>query len=246
MEIAPHIFAVMAVVVLLAYITFGVSGFGSSLIIVPILAHLLPLPIVVPICLLLDFSASLLTGTRFRRNVQQREIGVLVPFGFLGTIIGVVLLVNLPREAALLVLGALILAYGAYNFFKHEHVRQISRRWAIPAGLLGGTVGGMFGTGGPVFVIYLSRRLSDTAQLKANLAAIFTLQTAVRIVIFLISGLLLQPTVLVTALVLFPVMLLGLLIGNRLHASLSRAHIMQVVSVLLVVSGITLIGRALT
>lgn len=245
MDIAPELFLLAAGVVLLAYVIFGVSGFGSALINVPVLAHFLPLQTVVPLALLLDFSASLLTGTRFRRSVHGREIGVLVPFGILGTILGVILLVNLPREAALLALGALILCYGVYNFFRHEHATRISRRWAIPAGLLGGTIGGMFGTGGPVFVIYLSRRLTDTAQLRANLAAIFTLQTAARIVIFLISGLLLQLTVLLTALALFPVMLLGLRLGNLLHARLSRMRIMQVISALLILSGITLIGRAL-
>mgnify|MGYP001619021539 FL=1 len=51
--------AASVAILLLAYFIRGISGFGSGLIAVPLLAHFLPLQFVVPLVLVLDFSASL-------------------------------------------------------------------------------------------------------------------------------------------------------------------------------------------
>lgn len=244
MPIPDEILYLAPFVILLSYTIFGATGFGSALITIPVLAHVLPLTFVVPLGLLLDFSASLLSGVRFRREVNRREIYALLPFGLVGTIIGVLLLVTLPRQPALFALGVFIAGYGLYSFWNHEITRTVGRAWAALAGTLGGIVGALFGTGGPLFVIYLSRRIAKTRELKATLAAIFTLQTSGRIVVFAVSGLLLKLDLLLSALLLFPVMLLGLRVGNRLHDRLPRRAVMQAISVLLVLSGASLVYRA--
>jgi uncharacterized protein len=247
MEIGTELLVIVPVVVFAAYVVFGLSGFGSALINVPILAHFLPLTTVVPLTLLLDFSASMLVRSRFKAGVQWREISVLVPFAAVGTVTGVFLLINLPREQALLTLGALVGFYGLYSLLRRRpNMVPISRLWSVPTGVAAGVVGGLFGMGGPFYVIYLSRRLNDLIQLKATLAGIFSLQTAMRIVALLISGLLLQRHVLLGAAALFPVMWIGLRVGHDLHTRLSRERVLQVVSLVLVAAGGTLIFRALS
>ncbi len=245
MSIAPEVYLIAPAVVFAAYVVFGLTGFGSALINIPVLAHFLPLHVVVPLGLLLDFSASMLVGTRFRRGVQKSELALLIPFGLIGTAVGAYLLVKVPRDPALLVLGTLVILYGAYNVFRNERLGDVSRHWAVPAGLAAGVVGGWFGTGGPLFVMYLTRRLRDTLQLKATLAAVFSFQTMSRIIVFLVSGLLLQRQVLLGALSLIPVMLLGLRTGNALHERLPKRRIMQSISAVLILSGAGLIARAL-
>lgn len=244
----PHeILYIAPFVIVLAFIVFGATGFGSALVTVPILAHFLPLTFVVPLSLLLDFAAAFLSGTRFRREVDKREIRALLPFGIVGIAVGAALLVNIPRQPALLVLGVLIGAYGLYRLGNDRAApHTISRAWSVPTGLLGGMIGALFGTEGPLFVIYLSRRLTDTRQLKATLAAIFALLLAGRIVAFAVSGLLLRRDLLLSALLLFPLMLLGLRIGHALHARLPRRSVMQAIHLLLSLSGASLAFRALT
>ena len=51
-----------AAVLLVAYFVRGISGFGSGLIAVPLLALRFPLPQVVPFMLVADFAASALVG----------------------------------------------------------------------------------------------------------------------------------------------------------------------------------------
>lgn len=245
MPIPDEILYLAPFVILLSYTIYGATGFGSALITIPALAHVLPLTFVVPLGLLLDFSAALLSGVRFRREVNRREIYALVPFGLAGTVLGVVLLVTLPRPPALFALGAFIAGYGLYSFRNHAVRRTVGRAWAGVAGTLGGVVGALFGTGGPLFVIYLSRRLTNTKELRATLAAIFTLQTLGRLVVFGASGLLLRRDLLLSALLLFPVMLVGLRLGHRLHDRLPGRAVMRGISVLLVLSGASLLYRAL-
>ena len=50
---------------------------------------------------------------------------------------------------------------------------------------------------------------------------------------------------LIGAVLLLPVMMLGLYLGNRLHLNLPREQIIRVLGVLLVMSGLSLVLRAL-
>jgi uncharacterized membrane protein YfcA len=56
-----------------AYFIRGITGFGSGLIAVPLLALILPLQTVVPLVLVPDFCASLVMSHKARTNVQWNE-----------------------------------------------------------------------------------------------------------------------------------------------------------------------------
>ena len=114
-------------VIVAAYVIFGISGFGSTLIAVPLLAHVLPLTFVVPTVLLLDCVGSIRMGTKLRANVNKAELLPLLPFLVLGLIAGVFMLLNLPRPLLLLCLGALILAYGMLCVAGKESAVRVPR-----------------------------------------------------------------------------------------------------------------------
>src|SRR5919107_1216317 len=94
-------FAFLAATVVVGYFIFAVTGFGAALITVPVLSHLLPLPFVLPLAVLLDVGAALVMGVRFQRNADWGELKWMVPCSLAGAVLGVTLLVNLPREASL-------------------------------------------------------------------------------------------------------------------------------------------------
>jgi len=94
---SPEHIVASAVILLAAYFIRGITGFGSGLIAVPILALFLPLTFVVPLILLLDFTASIVIGGFNMHRVRLKEVMVLVPFGVIGVITGTHLLVNLPK-----------------------------------------------------------------------------------------------------------------------------------------------------
>ena len=242
--IAPELIPVAGLIVLLAYFIRGISGFGSGLIAVPLLAHFLPLTFVVPMILITDFSASLALGAHTRRHARWDEIRPLMPSGLVGVLAGVTLLVSLPTAPLLTALGLLVLAFGLRSVLNLHGTRTISRLWALPAGLVGGTVSALFGTGGPPYVIYLNHRLHDKGELRATFTGLFTLEGGLRIVAFLITGLLLQRDVLLAIAAALPLVALGLWVGNRVHVGLSPGQMQRILGVLLLVSGTSLLWRA--
>lgn len=211
---------------------------------VPLLAHFLPLQFVVPFILLLDFTASVVMGRNARHQVNWKEIRPLLPFSLIGVVLGVVLLINLPKEPLLTGLGLFVMAFGVRNILGLHGEKPISQWWALPAGLTGGTVGAMFGTGGPPYIIYLSHRLRDKAELRASFSGLFIIDGGVRLISFLITGLLLQPGLLPAYLVALPIMTLGLKLGHKVHLGLTNQQMLRLIGALLLVSGISLLWKA--
>ena len=234
-----------AAVLLVAYAVFGMTGFGSALIAVPVLAHLWPLATLVPMVALFEIASALLVGGSQRRAVDLGEAGTLLPFMLAGIAAGALLLVSAPPGWLVAGLGLFVMAYGLRGLFAREGSFHRAPRWrAAPFGLVGGVVSALFGTGGSFYVMHLAGRLEDKSVLRATLSAVLGTSNAIRLCVFLASGLLL-PSVLATAALLLPVVLFGLWAGMRLHDRVSRASIMRLVCALLVPAGLSLIARAL-
>lgn len=236
--------AITLAIILMAYFIRGITGFGSGLIAVPLLAHFLPLQFVVPMCLMLDFSASLVLSRHGRRLVRWDEIRPLLPFTVAGIVVGALLLLKLPREPLLASLGLFVMLFGMRYVFNIHGDRIVSRLWAMPAGLLGGMIGALFGTGGPPYVIYLTHRLRDKSELRATFSGLFLLEGALRILTFIVAGLLLQAHLFKTILFAIPAMAAGLYFGNKVHIGISSRQMILLIGLLLVVSGGSLLWRA--
>ncbi|MBS1246644.1 MAG: hypothetical protein H6R47_843 [Proteobacteria bacterium] len=228
---------------LVAYFIRGISGFGSGLIAVPLLAHFLPLTFVVPMILVTDVAASLALGTHTRKHVRWDELRPLIPFSILGVLAGTTLLVNLPEAPLLATLGVFVLLFGVRSVLNLHGTQTVSRRWALPAGLTGGAIGALFGTGGPPYVIYLNHRLHDKGELRATFSGLFLIEGGLRIVVFLVAGLLLHTELQLTILAALPLVALGLFLGNRVHIGLSPLQMQRLIGIMLLVSGTSLLWR---
>jgi uncharacterized membrane protein YfcA len=75
--------------IVVAYVIFGIAGFGTALVSAPILAQTMPVAKVVPLLALLDFIAAAASGLRMNKNVVVDELRWLVPFMVAGSLIGV-------------------------------------------------------------------------------------------------------------------------------------------------------------
>lgn len=232
-------------VLLLAYFVRGISGFGSGLIAVPLLALRFPLPEVVPFILIADFGASALVGGLSFRRVDWPEIRRMMPATLVGVVIGTHLLVSLPPSLLLTILGVFVLAFALRSLLlRQTGFVPAAKHWATPAALSGGAVSGLFGTGGPPYVIYLSHRIRDKGVLRATLSALFFLEGLLRIATFLLAGLLWDSAVWRNALTAAPLIIAALYVGSHVHARLSDRQMLQGVSLLLLGSGVSLLAKA--
>jgi uncharacterized membrane protein YfcA len=238
--------AATAVILLAAYFIRGITGFGSGLIAVPLLALFLPLQFVVPLILLLDFTASIIIGGLTLRRVQWGEVGVLIPFGLVGVAIGTSLLVNLPKTPMLVTLAVFVLVFALRSLMNLQGSKPISRWWAVPTSLTGGTVGGLFGTGGPPYIIYLAHRVPHKSDLRATLSVLFFTEGLARIVSFLLAGLLMTAEVWFAYFAALPVILAALYAGGHVHVGISQDRMTRLVGLLLLVSGLSLLTKAMS
>lgn len=231
-------------VVLFGYVIFGMVGFGATLTNTPLLAHLLPLRFVVPLTLLLDLFAAIALGTRLRGQADRGELRRILPFMLLGLALGLALLVKLPERALLLLLGCFVLYAGLSSLARRPGAGPLNPAWAIPAGVVGGIFSALYGIGGPIYTIYMSRRIADKSAFRATMARLILMVGLVRLVLTAAAGLIGQDQLLLSALLLAPFAALGLVLGNWLHHRLSARRILLFVYTLIIVNGAALIVRA--
>ena len=161
-----------ALAVTLAYTVFGLTGFGAAIVGVPLLAHVVPIRFAVPMMLVFDLCAGLLLGLKSRRDVDRGELLRLAPFVAIGMALGVTALVRAPERWLLGVLGAFVFFYACWSLLSRGAPRPISARWVAPAGTAGGVFTALYGSGGPIYTVYLARRLGDATRLRATIAVL--------------------------------------------------------------------------
>lgn len=229
----------------LAYIVFGIAGFGTALVAGPILILFMPLSKIVPLLVLLDFVAAFGNLLPSRRDVAKSELLRLLPCMAIGCTLGVIFLLNLKSDLLLLLMGLFISAYAIYSLWVKVRPAQLSAGWSIPMGTIGGLFGALFGSGGFLYAIYLNSRLPKEAA-RATQSALISCSTLVRLSLFLIAGVYAELPLLMLAVCLLPAMGLGLWIGRRLAMRLSREAFVRLVTWLVLASGLALIGRYLS
>jgi uncharacterized membrane protein YfcA len=226
-------------------LVFGLTGFGSALVTIPLATHLVPLPFALALFALTDLVSALGVGLERPKNAVRSEWTRLVPMILVGTALGVSVLVNLPRAAGMLLLGAFVLSYAVYSFARRSSARVVSPRWAWVAGLAGGITSTLFGAGGPPYAIYLSQRGLTKEQFRATLGFATLTSISLRVLAFLVTGLLLDAQIWIAALVTAPAALVAITLSRRLFLRVSRDILLRAVSVMLLASGASLIVRAL-
>jgi hypothetical protein len=232
-----------AVIVAGTYLVFGMTGFGSTVLALPILAHVVPLKFAVPLLLLLDLVAGVLLSARARRGVRLDELGALAPFLLIGIALGLTLLIQLPEAPLLAVLGFFLVAYASYGIARRSGPPRLSRAWSAPFGLAGGMLSALFGTGGVLIALYMGARLRDKDELRATIAGAILFNACVRVVFFGATGLLGQDGLLKSAFLLLPSVLAGLYLGSRLHAVVPTGLVVRAVYLVVAAAGVSLLVR---
>lgn len=233
--------APLALIIVFGYTIFGLTGFGSAVTSMPLLVLFIPLRMAVPLMLIFDLCASVLLGLNNWRHIERREALRLVPFMLAGMGCGVLALVHVPERFLLVLLGVFILAYASWSLLVRGEPRPLGTGWAALFGVVGGIFTAMFGTGGPFYTIYLTRRMTGKLALRATISGVLFFSAIARVVLFTGAGLYKQPALLPLAGMLLPCALGGLYLGNHLHHRLPSERIRQAIWVVLTVGGASLV-----
>lgn len=231
-----------ASVIFFAYLIRGVAGFGSALIAVPLLALTMPITIVVPLVVFLDYLGSASQGMHNRESIQWNDILPLLPFTVIGVAVSLYVMDSVRPEMLSVALGGFIILFACYQLCPFKQCRA-KRAIAIPSGFFGGFVGTLFGTGGPFYVIYLNLRHLDKNSFRATFATIFLIDGAMRLLGYAVKGFYTLEMLGYLAMAV-PVAGLGLFLGGKIHTTMSKGTFVRLISALLLGSGTALLMKA--
>lgn len=236
-------FAWIAAVIFGAYIVRGMSGFGAGLVAAPLLAYVLPIHVVVPLCGLLVFLLFIFLTIRDRHSVDWAELKLLTPPTIVGVVAGLLLFRLLDNRLLLILLGSFLVLYATYMLAVNTlglPAFRCSRRWAIPLGFAGAFVDTLFGGGGgTLVVIYMHARGIGRASFRATVAALWFMEMIARISGYALAGYYTRE-VLILFVVLLPMTWAGTWVGERLGNRVSQEAFSRILAVLLMLSGISL------
>ena len=227
-------------VVLTGYVILGITGFGSALVLVPLLARQWPLAEVVALAILLDIPASMLHGGLNLRQVRWHELLRMLPGLAVGTVLGLWLLGQLDKRWLLLVLGTYVVSVGLKALAPQASSHPIHARWVYMVGTLVGIVEVMFATAGPVVVAWLHRRLNDVGGLRATVPVVMVLAGSIALAVLAGSAQIDVATVMPRWFVALPVAGAGVMLGNRVAVHIRPLLMKRIIAALLTLSGLTL------
>jgi len=231
----------------LAYLVFGITAFGASMVALPFLVQAMPLTEAVPLVLLCDVVATPLVGLGNRKKADMGELRRLLPTLLAGVVLGSTLLAQAPTQVLLWLLGVFVLGVASHGLLTVHHLQaSASTAWSWPSGFVGGVFSALFGTGGPIYTAYLARRIGDFETFRATTATVILTSAACRLAAFLIAGLLINPSVWQRALWAVPTCLVALWLGTRLRHHMNPMRLRRLVFQLLLLAGISVLWRAAT
>ena len=219
-------------------------GFGDALIAMPILALFLDMRIATPV---VAFGSSLIAGCLLIghwRSVQIRSAWRLIVSTIVGIPLGLWLLKGTYESVLKLILGAVILLFGAYRLIRPNLFHLKSERNAFGFGFIAGILGGAYNTNGPPVIIYGLLRKWPPETFRATLQGYF-FPTGLLVLAGHGSAGLWTRDVVSIWLAALPMMLLAIWLGERLHRTIPHGKFDSAVYILLVLVGAVLLVQTL-
>ena len=228
-----------------AYFVKGLCGFANTLIFTTILSFGAVNASISPVDLLLGYPANLILTWKNRRSLDPKVFLPLAVLVLAGSIPGALMLRNVDARFIKLVFGVVVIALGV-EMLVREYSRRRARSSRLVLGIIGITSGmlcGLFGVGA-LLAAYVSRVTKNEESFKADISAVFIADNTFRIILYETLDLLTVSTV-KSVLLLIPFVLLGLFAGIRSCGCMNEKNVRRITTVLLILSGISLVLRNL-
>ncbi|MEA4966263.1 MAG: sulfite exporter TauE/SafE family protein [Oscillospiraceae bacterium] len=215
-----------------------VSGFGYSIFVMLFLPYFLPTPVAAAtVSVLVSCVASGYNAVRYRRDIRFRTMAPSLCAAAVAIPVSVHFAAAAPVGLMKLLLGAVLILFSLYFLFFSS---RIHIRPTVPGGLLagalGGTLNGLFSTGGPPMVLYLVNATEDNQSYFATIQAYFFLTNCFSGTARALSGLVTREVLL-----LFAVSAVGCFFGNflgkKIFHRMNQALLRRVIYIGMMISG---------
>ncbi len=211
-------------------------GFGNALIAMPLLILLLDIKTASPLVALVGIVTSLVMLLREWRQLEIREVLLLLLASLAGIPAGLYLLVSLPENIIKGILGLVLILFGVFKQTGIE-LPKLEGNWLVfPFGFLAGILGGAYNANGPPIVIYGLLMGWNRVKFRATLQGYFFVTGLVVAAGHGLSGLW-SRQVLIYFLASIPIVVLGVKAGERITSRISGDRFNQILHIFLILLG---------
>jgi uncharacterized membrane protein YfcA len=247
----PLRYSLVALVVMVTHFQQGVTGFGCTVLALPLIVFLVGLPVAVPLLAIQGFLLALLIVCAAHRHINWREFGHMTFLMALGMPVGMWMAHALPQAALELVLAVFMLVVGIQGLA--SDCRQACAATCVegkPGWLaqsllpLGGIAHGAFASGGPLVVVYATRALTGKAAFRATLCLLWVALNALLIARWALAAQL-TPQILRVSAFCVPFTVIGMVAGTVAHHRVDEVFFRRLVYAVLILSGLALAWSAL-
>jgi len=162
-------YILICLIVFFAGFTQGLSGFGSILLSLPLLAIFLDIKIVIPLVAIYGVSITIILLVQLWKYLDWQKIFPLFLGALPGIPIGVYFLKKLDKGMIQWILGIMLISYSLYSLFFRSTNKGIREGWAYLFGFFSGCLGGALSASGPAVIVYTSLQAWSKDKIKVTL-----------------------------------------------------------------------------
>lgn len=149
----------------------SVIGFGGGLVAFSILGFFVDIKSLILIAIYIGSASSMFIIASDYKSFNKQIFWQAFPYCLLGTILGVLIFVNVSAPFLLKLFGGFLIILSMKSFFFDKiKMREFLVRKIL---VIGGFCHGIFGIGGPFFVSALKDKFPKKAQTRVTMAALF-------------------------------------------------------------------------
>lgn len=219
------------------------TGFGLGTILTPVFALVYDVKLAVLLVAIVHFLNNAFKFTLFRAHV---ELAIIKRFGVMsivGALIGALLQLYLYSEVLKVVLGIVLIALGASEFFPAGLRFQIPKKVDVLGGLFSGLLGGLVGNQGAIRSAYLLNYAISKEAFIATATVIALAIDSARIPIYLFSQEEFLSKVPLQLVIVVLIAFLGTFIGKKILRQVSGDLFKRLIAGFVVVMGILFVFK---
>lgn len=224
-----------------AFFVKGLCGFANTLVFTTILSFGNNNINISPVELLLGYPTNAIMAWKERKSIKWNICIPLAILVILGSIPGILFLKNADTGIVKIIFGIVIIFIALEMILREFQTKKTKQSKVVLTiiGILSGLLCGLYGVGA-LLGAYVNRVTDDSHAFKANICVVFLVENTFRIILYAIWGII-KFDILKQAVILVPIMLVGLGLGMMSSKVLDEKMVKKLVIIMLIVSGIALI-----
>lgn len=226
----------------IGYVVSTAFGTGGAIVIYSILAFFFNIKDLIVINTLCSLFVQSVVFKSSIPYINKKDIIQAIKYSIPGTALGLLIFCHMDEAKILPYYSFFIILVGLNGIFRRNFVLKKSILNLIF--FIGGVGQGLFGIGGPLFIMCFRSMCNDKSIIRANIFTLFIILDIIRL-IFLIYTKETDVSFLTSYLWICVPLYFGILLGNALHKKISQESFVVILNYIILFSGILYFVRSL-